>query len=87
MMSKECSNAPKLDVIQKFETEPVSFIAKADLPSIFGKFTGYGFLEPAAVKTAFTKGGQINMWWGLVMLVFGVFMLLIARPRRAKAAS
>jgi len=44
-MSKECSNAPKLDVIQKFETEPVSFIAKADLPSIFGKFTVYGFLE------------------------------------------
>ena len=48
---------------------------------------GYGLLEPAAVKTAFTRGGQINMWWGLVMLVFGVFMLLVARPRRAKAAS
>ena len=50
MMSKECSNAPKLDVIQKFETEPVSFIAKADLPSIFGKFTVYGFLEKATGK-------------------------------------
>lgn len=47
--------------------------------------TAYGFLEPAAVKMAFTKGGQINMWWGLVMLVFGVFMLLVARPPREKA--
>lgn len=44
--------------------------------------TAYGALEPTAVKSAFTKGGQINMWWGLVMLVFGVFMLLIARPSR-----
>ena len=44
--------------------------------------TAYGALEPPAVKSAFTKGGQINMWWGLVMLVFGVFMLLIARPSR-----
>ena len=49
-MSKECSNAPKLDVIQKFETEPVPFITKADLPSIFGKFTVYGFLEKATGK-------------------------------------
>ena len=45
--------------------------------------TGYGALEPAAAKSAFTRGGQINMWWGLVMLVFGVFMLLIARPSKA----
>ncbi len=47
---------------------------------------GYGFLEPAAASAAFTKGGQINMWWGLVMLVFGVFMLLVARPSRGKTA-
>jgi len=45
--------------------------------------TAYGAMEPSAVKGAFTKGGQINMWWGLVMLVFGVFMLLIARPSKA----
>ena len=44
--------------------------------------TAYGALEPTAVKSAFTRGGQINMWWGLVMLVFGVFMLLIARPSK-----
>ena len=42
----------------------------------------YGFLHPSPTFGAFTKGGQINMWWGLVMLAFGVFMLLVARPRR-----
>ena len=45
--------------------------------------TAYGALEPTAAKSAFTRGGQINLWWGLVMLVFGVFMLLIARPSRS----
>ncbi|CAN5586079.1 hypothetical protein BH09GEM1_BH09GEM1_20550 [soil metagenome] len=49
--------------------------------------TVYGVLEPTAAKSAFTKGGQINMWWGLIMLVFGVFMLLIARPSKAPKAS
>ena len=49
-MSKECSNAPKLELIQKFETESVPFIAKAEVPSIFGKFTVYGFLEKATGK-------------------------------------
>ena len=28
-----------------------------------------------------TKDGAINLWWGLVMLVFGVMMLLVSRPR------
>ncbi len=49
-MSKECSNAPKLDLIQKFETESVPFVAKAEVPSMFGKFTVYGFLEKATGK-------------------------------------
>ncbi len=49
--------------------------------------TAYGALEPISVKSAFTRGGQINMWWGLVMLVFGVFMLLIARPSKASKAT
>ncbi len=39
----------------------------------------YGFMQPASTNAAFTKGGQINLWWGLVMLVFGVVMLLLAR--------
>lgn len=44
----------------------------------------YGYLEPVSATRAFTKGGQINLWWGLVMLVFGVFMLLLARPSRGR---
>lgn len=49
-MSKECSNAPRLDLVEKFETEAVPFVAKADVPSLFGKFTVYGFLEKATGK-------------------------------------
>lgn len=47
----------------------------------------YGFLHPSSTFAAFTKGGQINLWWGLVMLAFGVFMLLISRPRRGGAGA
>ncbi len=47
----------------------------------------YGLLEPALARPAFHKDGQINLWWGLVMLAFGVFMLVLARPRRAGTAS
>ena len=45
--------------------------------------TAYGAMEPTAATAAFTKGGQINMWWGVVMLVFGVLMLLLARPSKS----
>ena len=44
--------------------------------------TVYGYLSPATTAAAFTRNGQINLWWGLVMLVFGVLMLLLARPKR-----
>ena len=42
--------------------------------------TVYGYLVPAPNAAAFTRNGQINLWWGLVMLVFGVLLLLLARP-------
>lgn len=42
--------------------------------------TVYGYLVPAPNPAAFTRNGQINLWWGLVMLVFGVLLLLLARP-------
>jgi len=55
--------------------------------TLFGLLlTVYGYFHPATAAGAFTKGGQINMWWGLVMLVFGVFMLLVARPQRLDSA-
>jgi hypothetical protein len=42
----------------------------------------YGLFQPRVAAAAFTRGGQINLWWGVVMLAFGVFMLLVARPPR-----
>jgi hypothetical protein len=47
--------------------------------------TIYGYLAPGTTSAAFTRGGQINLWWGLVMVIFGVLMLLLARPRRKGA--
>jgi GTP cyclohydrolase II len=39
-----------LELVTRFETEAVPFVAKANVPSIFGKFTVYGFLEKLAGK-------------------------------------
>jgi len=58
MCPKDSSSAPKLhleddsplEVVTKFETEAVPFVAKANVPSIFGKFTVYGFLEKLTGK-------------------------------------
>lgn len=49
-----------------------------------GLLTVYGYLAPATSAAAFTRDGQINLWWGLVMLAFGVLMLLLARPSRSR---
>jgi GTP cyclohydrolase II len=56
--SKDSSSAPKfhpdaapsLEVVAKLETESVPFIVKANVPSIFGKFYVYGFLEKKTGK-------------------------------------
>lgn len=58
MCPKDSSSAPKLhleadsllEVVTQFETESVPFVAKAKVPSIFGKFTVYGFLEKLTGK-------------------------------------
>jgi len=56
MSPKDSSSAPRLtpngtlEVITRFETEAVPFIAKANVPSIFGSFTVYGFLEKSTGK-------------------------------------
>ncbi|MDE3246386.1 MAG: GTP cyclohydrolase II, partial [Acidobacteriota bacterium] len=49
-MPKDSSSAPKLDLIPTLETVPVPFVAKADIPSLYGNFTVYGFLEKATGK-------------------------------------
>ena len=50
MAPKESSSAPKLELFCKLQAEKVPFIAKASVPSIFGKFVVYGFLEHATGK-------------------------------------
>jgi GTP cyclohydrolase II len=39
-----------LELVTRFEAESVPFVAKANVPSIFGKFTVYGFLEKVTGK-------------------------------------
>lgn len=56
MAPKDSSSAPELgpdsplELVTRFETEAVPFVAKANVPSIFGKFTVYGFLEKVTGK-------------------------------------
>ncbi|MBI4911449.1 MAG: GTP cyclohydrolase II [Acidobacteria bacterium] len=53
MAPKDSSSAPRLglgpdsplEVVTRFETEALPFVAKATVPSTFGKFTVYGFAE------------------------------------------
>ena len=48
---------------------------------------GYGLATNAdAARYAVSLGVNINLWWGLVMLVFGV-LLLAAASRTGRAAS
>jgi GTP cyclohydrolase II len=58
MAPKDSSSAPRLslgpesplEVVTRLETESVPFVAKANVPSIFGKFVVYGFLEKLTGK-------------------------------------
>ena len=44
----------------------------------------YGVLTNGnAAQYARSGGLNLNLWWGLAMLVFGVVLLVAARPRRA----
>ena len=41
---------------------------------------GYGLVAPANTGAAtLSTGTNVNVWWGLVMLAFGIVMLLLAR--------
>ena len=41
---------------------------------------GYGLVAPASTGAAtLSAGTNVNLWWGLVLLAFGIFMLLLAR--------
>lgn len=50
--------------------------------SIFGvMLTAYGLLSDAAIYER-SLGINVNLWWGLVLLAFGLVMLGFARRAR-----
>jgi multisubunit Na+/H+ antiporter MnhG subunit len=42
----------------------------------------------AGQKDLYTRslGVNVNLWWGLVLLLFGIFMLLLGRRGQSRAA-
>jgi hypothetical protein len=41
---------------------------------------GYGlFASGSSGSSGLSSGANVNLWWGLVMLVFGIVLLLMAR--------
>ena len=46
----------------------------------------YGLVSDAKIYDR-SLGININLWWGLVLLVFGGFMLLLALRARSKPGS
>jgi len=55
--------------------------------SIFGvMLTAYGLLSDAAIYDR-SLGINVNLWWGVVLLAFGLVMLWFALRARRTAAS
>jgi hypothetical protein len=51
--------------------------------SLFGAMlTAYGLLSDPAIYAS-SLGINVNLWWGLVLLAFGLVMLWFARRARA----
>jgi len=41
---------------------------------------GYGLFASGSSRSSdLSSGMNVNLWWGLVMLVFGIVLLLLAR--------
>ena len=54
--------------------------------SVFGlMLTGYGFVSDRAIY-ARSLGINVNIWWGLVLLGFGLVMLGFVAKSRARGA-
>lgn len=53
--------------------------------SAFGALlTGFGLVSDAALYQR-SLGINVNLWWGLVLLAFGLAMLALARKGRTRA--
>jgi len=50
-----------------------------------GMLAGYGLFAPAnGGAPDRSSRASVNLWWGLVMLVFGIVLLLIARRAKSR---
>jgi hypothetical protein len=45
----------------------------------------YGVVSPPEIYAAHSLGMNVNLWWGLVMVAFGVIMLALAKCGSSKA--
>jgi hypothetical protein len=51
--------------------------------AIFGALLGVFGVVTGGSAAAGSRGLHVNAWWGLVMLVFGLALLYLARRRRS----
>jgi predicted phage tail protein len=52
-----------------------------------GMLAGYGlFASGSRGASEASSGVNVNLWWGLVMLVFGIVLLLLARRATSRPA-
>ena len=49
--------------------------------------SGYGLVPNADLYARHSLGRNVNFWWGLVLLAFGLVMLFLARRAARKRTS
>jgi len=47
---------------------------------------GYGLVAGSRTASDVAPVTNVNLWWGIVMLLFGVFMLVLSRRAMSKPA-
>ena len=45
---------------------------------------GYGLVAGSRTTSDIAPVTNVNLWWGLVMLLFGIFMLVLSRRAMSK---
>jgi len=45
---------------------------------------GYGMVAGSRTTSDIAPVTNVNLWWGLVMLLFGIFMLVLSRRAMSK---
>ena len=45
---------------------------------------GYGLVAGSRTTSDVAPVTNVNLWWGLVMLLFGIFMLVLSRRAMSK---